>query len=48
MGMKPCEKGFDIDDSFFDEYEGGPKKGNERTKSKVDSPEDQNNEFDSQ
>ena len=26
MGMKPNEKGFDIDDSFFDEYEGGPKK----------------------
>ena len=26
MGMKPNEKGFEIDDSFFDEYEGGPKR----------------------
>jgi hypothetical protein len=41
MGMKPNEKGFDIDDSFFDEYEGGPKKmkmGNDKTKSKNESP----------
>ena len=41
MGMKPSEKGFEIDDSFFDEYEGGPKRrrkiGNEKTKSKADS-----------
>ena len=26
MGYKPSIKGFDLDDSFFEEYEGGPRK----------------------
>lgn len=47
MGMKPSEKGFDLDDSFFEEYEGGPKKSkkikiqNEKTKSKDNSNQDE-------
>ena len=26
MGNKPTIKGFELDDSFFDEYEGGPRR----------------------
>jgi hypothetical protein len=38
MGMKPNEKGFEIDDSFFDEYEGGPKRS--KKVKKIEGSED--------
>ena len=35
MGYQPTVKGFDIDDSFFEEYEGGPRKGRKKLYRKV-------------
>ena len=35
MAYKPSIRGFDVDDSFFEEYEGGPRKGKTRLTRKV-------------